>query len=221
MHLLVLELLLSIKLLLLATQGRARAVRVLSTVLIDRFVCGASRLLWQPRTKLLLLALWRFLVGSLVLDVLHVNGSTSRRSPISNSVVSQRWLMTILLFFWPTITGTELPLLSCMNRWNPALMLRSRAQARLFKSLDQSVLISLKIVNGLLHVLEFLTHLIALLDPALKLATDLCNNFHATLKLLICIVCRGCWTWRACSWFFEMSGKSLICWNKPTHTRQF
>ena len=209
----------SIKLLLLAAESRARAVRVLSTVLIDRFVCGASRLLCQSRTKLLMLAEWRFLVGSLVLDVLHVDGSTSSRSPISNSIVTTRWLMAILLFFWPAITGTKLSLLSCMNWWDPALMLWSRAQACLFKSLDQSVLISLKIVNGLFHVLELLTHLIALLDPALKLATDLRNNFHTPLKLLICIVCRRCWTWCTCSWFFEMSGKCFICWNKPTNTR--
>ena len=86
MHLLVLELLLGIKLLLLA--AHSRAVRVLSTVLIDRFVCGATRLLCQSRTQLLLLALRRFLVGSLVLDVLHGDGGAPRGSATAHCVVA-------------------------------------------------------------------------------------------------------------------------------------
>lgn len=102
-----------------------------------------------------------------MLDVLHVDGTTSRRSSIPNGVVTARRLMAILLLFGAAVARAELPLLGCMNRRYPALVLRSGAKARLFEGLDQSVLISLKVVDRLLHVLEFLAHLIALLDPAL------------------------------------------------------
>jgi len=65
-------------------------------------------------------------------------------------------------------------------------------------------------VDSLLHVLELLTHRVALLDATLQLATELRDHLDAALQLLVRIVCRRRGTWRASCWLFEMGGEGLV-----------
>ena len=98
--------------------------------------------------------------------------------------------MAVLLIFGAAIARAELPLFSGRHGRDSTLVLRRGAQARLLKRLDQRVLVPLQVVDGLLHVLELLTHLVALLDAALQLPTDLRDHLHAALELLVRIVRR-------------------------------
>ena len=100
--------------------------------------------------------------------------------------------MAVLLIFGAAIARAKLPLFSGRHGWNSTLVLRLGAQARLFKRLDQRVLVPLQVVNLLLHDLELLGHLVTLLDAALQLPADLRDHFYAALQLLVCIVrCRS------------------------------
>ena len=120
--------------------------------------------------------------------------------------------MAVLLILRATIAGTELPLLSGWYRRDSTLLglLRPRAEARLLKRLNQRVLIPLQVMNGLLHVLELLAHLVTLLDATLQLAAELRDHLDTALQLLVCIVRRGCRAWRASCWFFEMGCEGLV-----------
>lgn len=75
--------------------------------------------------------------------------------------------MAVLLICGAAIARAKLPLPRGRHGWDSTLVLRRGAQARLLKRLDQRVLVPLQVVDGLLHVLELLTHLVALLDAAL------------------------------------------------------
>ena len=98
--------------------------------------------------------------------------------------------MAVLLIFGAAIARAKLPLFRGRHGWNSTLVLRRGAQARLLKRLDERVLVPLQVVDGLLHVLELLAHLVALLDATLQLAADLRDHFHAPLQLLVRIVRR-------------------------------
>jgi len=98
--------------------------------------------------------------------------------------------MAVLLIFGAAIARAELPLLRGRDGRDSTLVLGGGTQACLLKRLDQRVLVPLQVVDGLLHVLELLAHLVALLDATLQLAADLRDHFHAPLQLLVRIVRR-------------------------------
>ena len=108
----------------------------------------------------------------------------------SAGIVTTRRLVVVLLIVGSAISRAELPLFSGWNGRNTTLVLGIGIQTRLLKRLNQRVLVSLQVVDGLLHVLKFLAHLIALLNATLKLTADLCDHFDASLQFLVCIIRR-------------------------------
>ena len=129
--------------------------------------------------------------------------------------------MAVLLIFGAAIARAKLPLFRGRHGWNSTLVLRRGAQARLLKRLDERVLVPLQVVDGLLHVLELLAHLVALLDAALQLPTDLRDHLHAALQLLVRIIRRRSRAWRASCRLFEMGGEGLVGRDELADAREF
>ena len=76
----------------------------------------------------------------------------------------------------------------------------------MLKPLHQDLLVSLQVVNCLLHLLELSTHLIALIDSVLQLFVHVRHNFYGAFKLLDGVYSRhGC----ACIFILRVLAEEL------------